>query len=70
MEKKVVIIGAGVAGLSAGCYASMNGYDVEIHEAQDLPGGLCTAWQRGEYIVDGCIHWLTDSQPGSGYYRV
>ncbi len=70
MEKKVVIIGAGIAGLSAGCYARMNGYDVEIHEANNLPGGLCTSWKRGDYVVDGCIHWLTDSRPGTGFYRV
>jgi len=70
MEKKVVIIGSGISGLSAGCYARMNGYDVEIHEAHTLPGGLCTAWKRNGYIVDGCIHWLTGTQPGSSLYRI
>jgi len=70
MEKKVVIIGAGIAGLSAGCYARMNGYDVEIHEAQRLPGGLCTAWKRNGYVVDGCIHWLMGSRPGTGFYQI
>jgi len=39
MEKKIVIIGAGIAGLSAGCYARMNGYDAEIYESHSLPGG-------------------------------
>jgi len=43
VAKKVVIIGAGMAGLSAGCYACMNGYDVEIHEGHTQPGGLCTS---------------------------
>jgi phytoene dehydrogenase-like protein len=70
MEKKVVIVGAGIAGLSAGCYARMNGYDVEIHETHTLPGGLCTSWKRGDYVIDGCIHWLTDSRPGTGFYRI
>ncbi|MGC8580518.1 MAG: NAD(P)-binding protein, partial [bacterium] len=33
MEKKsITIIGAGLAGLSAGCYGLMNGYDVQIFE--------------------------------------
>ena len=70
MEKKVVIIGAGIAGLSAGCYARMNGYAVEIHEAHTIPGGLCTSWKRGSYIIDGCIHWLTDSRPGTRFYPI
>ncbi len=59
--KKIAIIGAGIAGLSAGIHARANGYDAEIFEAHDLPGGLCTSWKRGEYLVDGCIHWLCGS---------
>ncbi len=70
MAKRVLIIGAGVSGLSAGCYARMNGYDVEIHESHDIPGGLCTSWKRGDYLIDGCIHWLQDSKPGSPFYHL
>ena len=43
MGKKVKIIGAGIAGLSAGCYLQMNGYDTEIYELHNVPGGLCCA---------------------------
>jgi phytoene dehydrogenase-like protein len=70
MAKKIVIIGAGIAGLSAGCYARMNGYDAEIFEAHSQPGGLCTSWQRGDYTIDGCIHWLTGSSPGNNFYKL
>jgi phytoene dehydrogenase-like protein len=45
-NKKVIIIGAGIAGLSAGCYLQMNGYDTEIFELHNIPGGLCTGWKR------------------------
>ena len=34
---KVVIIGAGIAGLSCGCYLQMNGIQTEILEASLLP---------------------------------
>ncbi|HSV30486.1 MAG TPA: FAD/NAD(P)-binding protein [Atribacteraceae bacterium] len=51
-EKKVLIIGAGIAGLSAGSYLRRNGYDTEIFETHALPGGLCTAWKRGDYTFD------------------
>lgn len=30
MSKKVVIIGGGIAGLSAGIYSAMNGFETEI----------------------------------------
>jgi len=42
MAEKVVIIGAGVAGLSTG-YLQMNDYETEIFEMHGLPGGLCTS---------------------------
>jgi len=56
---KLAIIGGGLAGLSAGCYARANGFDVTILEHNLGLGGVCTAWHRGPYLVDGCIHWLT-----------
>ena len=37
MEKSVVIVGAGIAGLSAGCYARMNGYKTTILEMHNIP---------------------------------
>ena len=51
MENKVNIIGAGIAGLSAGCYLQMNGYDTEIYELHSIPGGLCTSWKIKEFII-------------------
>jgi phytoene dehydrogenase-like protein len=68
MGKRVLIVGAGISGLSAGCYALMNGFEVEIHESHDKPGGLCTAWKRKGYMIDGCVEWLTGSRPGSKLY--
>jgi len=68
MEKHVLIIGAGIAGLAAGCYARMNGYKATLFELHDLPGGLCTAWERKGYVFDGCIHYLFGSGEGQPFY--
>jgi len=70
MRKKVNIIGAGITGLSAGCYLQMNGYDTEIFELHDKPGGLCTSWKRKNYTIDGCIHWLVGSGPNDVSYNL
>lgn len=67
-EKSMIIIGAGIAGLSAGCYARMNGYRTDIFEAQEKPGGQCTAWQRREYTFDFCLHHLAGAGPRSYFY--
>ena len=37
--KKVVIIGGGVSGLSAGIYAQQMGYETEIYEKNPMVGG-------------------------------
>jgi phytoene dehydrogenase-like protein len=65
----IIIIGGGFAGLAAGIYGQMNGYHTQIFEMGESPGGLCTAWQRDGYTIDGCIHWLVGSSPQSGMYR-
>ncbi|MGM0445695.1 MAG: phytoene desaturase family protein [Bacillota bacterium] len=66
-NKKVLIIGAGIAGLSAGSYLERNGYDTEIFEMHSIAGGVCTAWDRGEYTIDYCIHWLMGTKEGTGF---
>jgi phytoene dehydrogenase-like protein len=63
--KKVIIIGAGIAGLTCGIYARLNGFDTEIYESHGIPGGECTGWDRDGYHFDGCVHWLVGSKPGT-----
>ena len=70
MSKSIIIIGAGIAGLSAGCYGQMNGYRTQIFELHDKPGGLCTSWKRKGYTFDGCIHWLVGSGAGSSFNHI
>jgi len=67
---KINIIGAGMAGLSAGCYLQMKGFDTEIFEGQPKAGGLCTSWKKGAYTFDGCIHWLLGSTNRNPFYKL
>lgn len=69
-EPSIIIIGAGIAGLSAGCYGQMNGYRTQIFERHNLPGGLCTSWKRKGYTFDGCIHHLAGASPKSSLYAM
>ena len=64
MKKKVIIVGAGISGLSAGCYARMNNFETSIFEMHNIPGGLCTAWKRKGYTFDISMHMLTGSVSG------
>ena len=58
-----------MGGLSVGCYAQMNGYQTQIFEMHDKAGGLCSAWKRNGYTIDGCLQWLWGSAPNHGMYR-
>jgi phytoene dehydrogenase-like protein len=62
--KRVIIIGAGIAGLSTGIMAQQNGFQAEIFEMHNLPGGLCTAWKRKGYTFDGCVRYVYGSGEG------
>ncbi len=69
-QKSILIAGAGIAGLSAGCYGQMNGYRTQIFERHDKPGGLCTSWKRQGYTIDGCLNWLVGSRPGDNFHHI
>ncbi len=68
--KKVIIIGAGMAGMTCGIGLAKSGFEVEIFELNHMAGGECTGWDRGEYHFDGCIHWLVGSKPGTSFNRI
>ncbi|MEJ2738070.1 MAG: NAD(P)-binding protein, partial [Anaerolineae bacterium] len=67
---QVIIIGAGLSGLSAGCYAQMNGYQSHIFEHHSQPGGVAAAWRRDEYLIDGGIHFVMSHKPGTALHEV
>ena len=52
MKKKIGIIGSGISGLSASIRLSNMGYEVEVFEANDYPGGKLTSFKLGEYRFD------------------
>lgn len=62
---KVVIIGGGIAGLSAGIFAQRNGFESVILEKNHNLGGECTGWDRNGYHIDGCIQWLVGTKKGT-----
>jgi len=52
----VVVVGAGLGGLSAAAALARAGKSVLVAERQDGPGGNARAFQRGPYTFDPAIH--------------
>jgi phytoene dehydrogenase-like protein len=67
--RKIVIVGAGIAGLSAAVYGLRSGYEVEVLEMHDMAGGLAMSWKRGAYRFETCLHWLVGSKPGGDFHE-
>lgn len=59
---KVVVIGAGFAGLSAACFLARDGADVTVVERHDGPGGRARRWEEQGFRFDmgPSWYWMPD----------
>jgi phytoene dehydrogenase-like protein len=60
----VIIIGAGIGGLTCGCYLAKSGLKTLILEQHSIPGGYCTSFQRKGYRFDVGVHYLSSVKRG------
>ena len=67
-KKKVIIIGAGISGLTAGIYCLDNDFEVSIYEKNPVAGGVCMGWYRKGVYIEGCAHWIIGIYPSSELY--
>ncbi|HEX8229350.1 MAG TPA: oleate hydratase, partial [Chloroflexia bacterium] len=53
--KKVIVVGAGLAGLSAARYLAEHGFQVTILEKREVAGGKVSSWQDadGDWLESG-----------------
>ena len=63
MVKKVIVIGAGLAGLSAGLTLQNEGIEVTILESSDRPGGRVTSDEIEGYICDRGFQLINANYP-------
>lgn len=58
MRRRVVVLGAGVTGLSAAYRLSLHSdqFDVHVLDRSIRPGGLCQSFTEGEFILDHGPH--------------
>ena len=55
----VVVIGAGMGGLSAGVHLAAGGMKVLVLEQHDKVGGCTTSFARGEFNFDAALHEMS-----------
>ncbi len=68
--KSIVVIGGGIAGLSAGCFGRLEGYDTTVLEQAAGPGGLATCWTRSGYTINGGLALVTGLGPDTAFGKL
>lgn len=63
MQNRIVILGAGPAGLSAGWKLAEKGFDVELVELDSRVGGLCKSYFYKDYTFDLGGHRFISKDP-------
>ena len=58
-EYDVIVIGAGLGGLSSAAFLAMNGLRPLVIDKRDVPGGYATSFQRGEFTCEVSLHGIT-----------
>ncbi len=66
----VVVIGAGISGLTAAALLSKAGLGVTIVEAEPRPGGYLAGFERKGFLFDTAIQWLNQCRPGGLAHKV
>jgi phytoene desaturase len=61
----VVVIGAGIGGLSAAALLAKEGKSVVVLEQADAPGGYLHAFRRGPYTWDPAVHVFPQGHEGA-----
>lgn len=66
----VVVIGAGIGGLTSAAILAKAGLDVCVLETANRPGGYLAGYRRQGFVFDTAIHWLNECGPGGLVRRV
>jgi all-trans-retinol 13,14-reductase len=70
MKYDIIIIGAGLGGLTAGAKLAKEGRKVLVIEQHDKPGGCATTFKRGDYTLEVGLHEMDGPAVGEMKSRI
>lgn len=59
MKEDVIVVGAGIGGLSCGAILAHGGHGVTILEKNSYIGGACSSYKKNGYLFDRAVHLFT-----------
>lgn len=69
-KAKVVVVGAGIGGLTAGALLARYGYDVVVYEQAMVPGGCASSFKRKGFVFDVGATQVAGLEKGGIHYRI
>ncbi|BAQ64338.1 C-3',4' desaturase CrtD [Geminocystis sp. NIES-3709] len=69
-QQKVIVIGAGIGGLTTGALLARYGYDVTIYDQAIVPGGCASTFQRKGFTFDVGATQVAGLEKGGIHHRI
>ncbi|MBD2102001.1 C-3',4' desaturase CrtD [Leptolyngbya sp. FACHB-261] len=69
-REKVVVVGAGIGGLTAGALLAKRGYEVIIFDQALVPGGCASTFKRRGFTFDVGATQVAGLEPGGIHHRI
>ncbi len=69
MSKKVIVTGAGLSGLSAAAQLAIRGFEVEVYEKNDIPGGRARHFKSDGFTFDMGPTWYWFPEIFENFFR-
>lgn len=68
--KKIVVIGAGMGGLTAAALLAQQGYQVQVFDQAIVPGGCASTFKRRGFIFDVGATQVAGLEPGGIHHQI
>ena len=69
-KSRVVVVGAGIGGLTAGALLAKRGYEVVIYDQAIVPGGCASTFKRRGFTFDVGATQVAGLEPGGIHHRI
>ncbi len=70
LKSRVIVVGAGIGGLTAGALLAKRGYDVTIYDQAIAPGGCASTFQRRGFTFDVGATQVAGLETGGIHQRI
>ncbi len=70
MSKKIIVIGAGIGGLTAAALLAKRGYTVKVYDQAIIPGGCASTFTRRGFTFDVGATQVAGLEPGGIHHQI